>query len=175
VATPHGEALSFFYNTLFAENPSLKEKSIMKSILTIVFFALISTGFAQQKEFNWLLGTWKLKDKNIYERWSLASDGKSFEGLSFRVKEKDTIVTEKIRFMFDGSAFHYMPDVAGPQGEIDFKITTFSSTSFVAENPQHDFPKLIRYAFVRKEGRDYLEAAIEGNGKVIPYNYERLK
>jgi hypothetical protein len=147
----------------------------MRTIFTLALIILASTAHAQQKEFNWLLGTWKLKDKSVYERWTLASDNKSLDGVSFRVQEKDTVVMEKIRFTFDGTAHHYVPDVAGPQGEVDFKITTFSSNSFVAENPKHDFPKIIRYNFVRKNDLDYIEAAIEGNGKVIPYAYERVK
>jgi hypothetical protein len=166
--------LSFFYNTLFDKKIFLQEKS-MKTILKFVLIVLVSTASAQQKEFNWLIGTWKLQDKNVYERWGIAGDKKSLDGLSFRVKEKDTVIMEKIRFTFDGTAYHYMPDVAGPQREVDFTIKVFTSNSFVAENPQHDFPKLIRYTFVRKDDRDYIEAAIEGNGKVIPYKYERVK
>ena len=47
--------------------------------------------------------------------------------------------------------------------------------SFVAENPEHDFPKLIRYKLLKKRDGEFLEAVIEGNGKVIPYRFQRLK
>ena len=136
---------------------------------------LIAGAQAQQKEFSWLIGTWKLKDKNVFETWKNNADGKTLEGYSFRIKEGDTLGMEKIRFTYDGAAYHYMPDVAGPQGEVDFKITKYDVNSFVAENPQHDFPKIIRYNFIRRNNADYIEAAIEGNGKIIPYNYERVK
>jgi hypothetical protein len=148
----------------------------MNKVITIAAILFLTVGAsAQQKEFNWLLGTWKLKDKNVYERWTLADDRKSLEGISYRIKESDTVVMEKIRFTFDGTSYHYRPDVAGPQSEVDFTITSFTSSAFVAENPQHDFPKLIRYNFIRKDERDCIDAAIEGNGKVIPYNFERVK
>lgn len=145
---------------------------------TLLFTALmLSVVFtqAQQKEFNWLVGTWKLKDKNVFETWTISADKKALDGFSFRVKGTDTVAMEKIRFTYDGTSYHYMPDVAGPQGEVDFKISKYDANSFVAENPQHDFPKLIRYSFVRRNDIDVIEAAIEGDGKVIPYVYERVK
>ena len=148
----------------------------MKRILVLTaLILLVVCAQAQQKEFNWLVGTWKLKDKNIFETWKVSPDKKTLDGFSFRVKEGDTLSMEKVRFTYDGTSYHYMPDVEGPQGEVDFKITKYDAKSFVAENPQHDFPKLIRYSFVRKNNVDLIEAAIEGDGKVIPYIYERVK
>jgi hypothetical protein len=147
----------------------------MKSIFLVITIAISVNASAQQKDFSWLLGTWKLKDKNVYEQWTISADKNYLNGHSFRIKEGDTLSMEKIRFMFDGNSYHYMPDVAGPQTEVDFRVTSFSENSFIAENPQHDFPKLIRYNFVRRNDRDYIEAAIEGNGKVIPYSFERIK
>src|SRR5687768_8771187 len=139
----------------------------MKRNLTVIALSLLLTAGAQaqQKEFSWLIGTWKLKDKNVFETWKMSADKKTLEGYSFRVKEGDTLGMEKIRFTYDGASFHYIPDVAGPQGEVDFKITKYDGSSFVAENPQHDFPKAIRYHFIRRNDIDYIEAAIEGNGK----------
>jgi hypothetical protein len=143
------------------------------SIALILF--LVIGAQAQKKEFGWLIGTWKLKDKNIFETWKVGADSKTLEGFSFRIKESDTVAMEKIRFTYDGTSYHYIPEVAGPQDEVDFKITRHDSNSFVAENPQHDFPKVIRYTFIRKSNVDCIEAAIEGDGKVIPYIYERIK
>jgi hypothetical protein len=144
-------------------------------IIALLNFIVIHFSAAQQKEFGWLVGTWKLKDKNIYENWKVASDGKTLEGFSYRVKAADTIAMEQIRFTFEGNTFHYIPDMAGDQGPVDFKISKHNANGFVAENPQHDFPKIIRYQFVKRENKDFIEAAIEGDGKIIPYIFERLK
>lgn len=147
-----------------------------KSIILLGFCVLFShLSTAQKNEFSWLVGTWKLKDKNVFESWKVAKDGKTLEGTSYRVKGADTVVMEEVRFTYDGNVFHYIPDVAGEQGPVDFKITSNEESNFVAENPQHDFPKIIRYNFVRKENRDQIEAFIEGNGKVIPYFFERVR
>src|SRR5688572_20376420 len=119
-------------------------------IIALLNFIIIHFSAAQQKEFGWLRGTWKLKDKNIFETWEVADDGKTMEGSSYRIKGNDTIAMEQIKLTFEGNAFHYIPDVAGDQGAVDFKISKHTTEGFVAENPQHDFPKIIRYQFVRK-------------------------
>lgn len=147
-----------------------------KSILFFtVNMVMALTTQSQQKEFAWLKGTWKLKDKSIYESWNVSSDGKTLEGSSFRIKGTDTVAMEQIRFTHDKEGFHYIPDVPGDQPPVDFKVTQHNAESFVAENPQHDFPKLIRYRYIRKDSKDFIEAAIEGDGKVIPYFFERVK
>jgi hypothetical protein len=144
-------------------------------MLAVCFIVVYTTLNAQQKEFSWLVGTWKVKDKNIFESWTAAKDGKTLEGTAYRMKGPDTLVTEEVRFTYESGSFHYIPDVAGDQGAVDFKITQHNSSGFVAENPQHDFPKLIRYKFIRKENRDMIEASIEGDGQVIPYVFERVR
>lgn len=145
------------------------------SLIMLVTFVAIHTLSAQQNEFGWLTGTWKLKDKNVYEHWKVADDGKTLEGISYGIKNTDTTIMEQILLTYEGGSFHYKPDVAGNQERVDFKISKLTSDSFVAENQLHDFPKVIRYRLVRKEDKDFIEASIEGNGKVIPYLFQRLK
>ncbi len=149
----------------------------MKAPAFTLFLFVLSVNAlnAQSKEFGWLEGTWKLKDKDVYEVWKLADDGKTLEGISYRIRSNDTIVTERIRLVYKNGSFHYVPDVAGDQAPVDFTITSHTSDSFVAENPTHDFPKLIRYQRIRKDQHEFIEAAIEGNGKVIAYLFSRLK
>ena len=84
-------------------------------------------------------------------------------------------VTETIILKYANGSFHYIPDVTGDQPPVDFTITASDDHSFVAENPQHDFPKLIRYRMVRRKSGDILEAQIEGNGKVTAYTFEKIE
>lgn len=147
--------------------------------VNICILMLLTLGYnitnAQSTEFGWLKGTWKLKDKNVYEVWKVGSDGKTLEGTSFRLANNDTLITEEIKLVHKDGSFHYVPDVAGDQPAIDFTITSHTSDSFVAENAAHDFPKLIRYKMINLNEQQLIEAAIEGNGKVIPYTFHRLK
>jgi hypothetical protein len=149
----------------------------MKKSFFISSLCLLLTHFsiAQQKEFGWLVGTWKLKDKNVFEVWKVAADGKELSGFSFRTKTSDTTAMESIRLVYADDSFHYIPDVPGDQPPVDFRITKYDKQSFVAENPLHDFPKIIRYRFTEKENKKFIEATIEGNGKVIPYDFEKVK
>ena len=133
-----------------------------------------SCSCAQHKEFGWLIGTWKLEGKNAYERWK-ESGNNTLQGSAFRVHGSDTTTTEKLRFIREGDIFYYIPDVQGNPAPVNFKITFYDNNSFVAENPHHDFPKLIRYRFIPGDSQDRIEASIEGDGKVIPFHYERVK
>jgi hypothetical protein len=147
--------------------------------LLSVFLLIAHQGAAQNvKDFQWLVGTWKILDKNpdrvSYEVWKEAGNN-MLTGISYNVKNADTLVTEEIKLLRKGSSVYYTPDVAGPQGEVEFKITSYDANSFVAENPAHDFPKKIRYHRVTKQQEERLEATIEGGGKSIYYTFVRVR
>ncbi|MGC4022498.1 MAG: DUF6265 family protein [Cyclobacteriaceae bacterium] len=139
--------------------------------LLIIVFAFIATGsFAQQKEFSWLLGTWKEEGKQAFEVWKNGNGFLSAE--SFKMDGDKKIVTEEIKLIKKGNDFYYVPDVAGPQGAVEFKITSFDKNSFVAENPQHDFPKMIAY---RKTDDTHIKASIGDGSKTIDYLLTKVK
>src|SRR6187402_305603 len=111
----------------------------MKILFSILCLTLTFPVVAQQKEFPWLAGRWKIQDKNEFEEWSAARDHKSLHGISYRVNGTDTTTTEEIKIIFQDDAFFYVPDVAGSQEPVKFKITKHDVKSFTAENPDHDF------------------------------------
>ena len=98
----------------------------MKKITTALLLLLPLAGFSQVKEFGWLTGTWKIKNKETYEVWKISSDKKILEGLSYKVKGADTVVTEKLKIKQEKNSFYYVPDIAGDQPEVNFKITSFN-------------------------------------------------
>ena len=126
--------------------------------------------FGQQKEFNWLIGTWQ-EDENSFEVWK--EEGSFLAGSSYKIdKSGNKTVTEEIKLIKRGSDFYYVPDVAGTQGPIEFKITSFDQNSFTAENPEHDFPKKIMY---KKINEKQLDATISGGNKSISYSFKKAK
>ncbi|MEO7991273.1 MAG: hypothetical protein ABI663_17110 [Chryseolinea sp.] len=143
--------------------------------LFILFLIGWQQSQAQQKEFGWLVGKWKLTEKNIFEEWRVSTDKKTLEGLSYRIKEGDTTVMEKLLIKFEQPFFFYISNVPENPAPVKFKITQYNADKFLAENPEHDFPKAIRYKLIRKNNQDFIEASIEGDEKVIPYNFIRLK
>lgn len=144
----------------------------MKKLIIILLITIPSLSFSQTKEFGWLAGTWKIKNKSTFEVWKVSSDKKIMEGISYRVKGADTVVTEKLRIRKQNDVFYYSSDIAGDQPEIDFKITTHGANGFSSENPQHDFPKIIRYQLLSPTS---MKAEIAGDGPVIPFVFDKIK
>lgn len=148
---------------------------VRSCFLYFLLFFSCSQAWAQLKEFEWLVGSWKRQNKSSYEVWKVASDGKSLVGKSFKVLEQDTVFLEDITIVFKEGSYYYVPDVAGKQGPVYFKVSTYHNFGFEATNPDHDFPKVIRYELIRNEDRTLLHAAIEGNGKTIPFSFEKME
>lgn len=144
----------------------------MKALLVLILLSAPLIGLAQAKEFGWLAGTWKIKNKETYEVWKTSTDALGLEGVSYRIKGADTVVTEKLKIKKQNTTFYYVPDVAGDQPEVYFKIVRFDASGFTAENPEHDFPKIIRYQLVSPTS---IRADIEGNGKIIPFVFDKVK
>jgi hypothetical protein len=81
------------------------------------------------------------------------------------LKGTDTVFTEKLQLIIKDNSVFYVADVPGNNGLVYFKLTTVTDTSFVCENPAHDFPKKIAYTLTRGK----LNATVSGNGKAIDY------
>jgi hypothetical protein len=150
-------------------------QNVRKQMKTVRIFLLLLAcplvGFTQA-DFSWLEGSWKLQGKNVYEIWE-KKEG-VLKGKSFKVSATDTTLLEKITLRERNGVFYYVPDVKENNGEVEFKMTSITADGFVAENPAHDFPKLIRYTIVRKENTQTINASIEGNGKVIRYTFDKV-
>jgi len=148
----------------------------MKSFLAIAFLSTlsISEAISQARIVEWLSGTWKLSGKDIYEVWTVNPNGE-LDGYSFKVTATDTVVTENISLKFVDGSYHYIADVAGDQEPVDFVLTTIEENGFMAENPLHDFPKLICYRYEVTSNGPILDAKIEGDGKVIQYRFYKIE
>jgi hypothetical protein len=149
----------------------------MKHILGFLALTCIalSSLHAQQKEFGWLVGKWELIGKPVYEVWRAHADGATLIGISYKVQGTDTIIIEKIQLKKVRNEFFYVPDVSENKTPILFKITKQSADGFTAENPLHDFPKVIRYQLLKRGNSEFIDAVIEGNGKKIPYNFKKVE
>jgi len=137
---------------------------------SILFTALLLSGCGDKKKdkqetvsrFNWLSGKWAMKESDgmVTEQWKNSSDS-LMEGKSDFIKGDSVIPFENIRLFRRGNDFYYEARAAGQNNEqpVEFKLTSFSDTGFVAENPQHDFPKRITYKLVNK---DSIHAFVDG-------------
>jgi hypothetical protein len=143
----------------------------MKKSIGVLLFLIPVMGFSQEKEFGWLIGTWKIKGKNSYEVWKTSHDRSMLLGKSFDIRGADSVTLEHVKFRKEKGSFYYQVEHGGAL-MVPFKVTSFDGKKFVAENPKHDFPKIIRYE-LQNDGS--MNAEIEGDGKVIPYYFERVR
>lgn len=129
--------------------------------------------------FIWLNGEWAMKESEatVTEQWKTINDS-LMEGSSDVVKGDTVIPFETIRLFRRANEFYYEAKATGQNNEqpVEFKLTSFSDSGFVAENPQHDFPKRITYKLVNK---DSIHAVVDGGpqqpDKKSDFFYSRTK
>jgi hypothetical protein len=131
------------------------------------------------KQFNWLNGSWMMKEKDgiVTEDWKHVNDS-LMEGSSDFLKGDSTIPFEKIKLFRRSDDFYYEAKAAGQNNEqpVEFKLTAFSDTGFVAENPKHDFPKRITYRLVNKDSiHAFVDGGATGSDKRSDFYYFKLK
>ena len=159
----------------------------MKKIIKTVLLFFIISGFIVNKEyenkmqsFQWMVGSWTMKTKNgaIMETWVSINDS-TLGGESIMVKNTGgTQQLENTRLIYRNKEYFYCSVAHGQNNEEEtkFKITSFSESGFVSENPAHDFPKRITYQLINK---DSLHAFIDGGpsmpDKKSDFYYSRNK
>ena len=155
----------------------------MKTKLILATVSILMIGSWTQrkseiKKLEWLLGTWVTKTPkgSLYETWTRKSNTE-FQGKSYYLKEKDTILFESVRLVERDSKIHYIVTVKKHNNElpVDFVSKEIKDpTSLVFENPLHDFPQAISY---KKMGKDSLMAEISGtmNGRLAKQAFPMKK
>ncbi len=126
-----------------------------------------------------LAGTWKMETPkgSIYEQWN-RQDSYKLSGKSYKLKNTDTMVLEKIELTFNSGNIFYTPSVSDQNNQrpIPFQLVSASNNKFTFENKEHDYPQRIIYHLVSK---DSVHARIEGikNGKEMgsDFFYKRVQ
>jgi hypothetical protein len=114
---------------------------------TVVFFIiLICISCSKEKSSQYptfLIGNWERlyekEGKKTFEIWNA-----DFKGLGFTLKEKDTVFKEILSIVTINDTLTLKVEGVNPTPTL-FKITHQTDTSFVSENPTHDFPTKIEY------------------------------
>lgn len=100
------------------------------------------------KKAEWLIGTWEnnTSKDTIYETWKKNNDNE-LSGMSYIIKDKDTIVYENIQLVQEKDKLVYIPIVKNQNGGLPVRFTAkmVSENHMVFENLQHDFPQIISY------------------------------
>ena len=137
-------------------------------LITIIFISCCTTETKPKKP-DFLLGKWiRTNDKlgNItYEIWN-----NNFTGLGITLKEKDTTFKEILSIVSINDTLTLKVEGVNETPTL-FKFTSQTDTSFVAENPTHDFPTKIKYWLDNKSLKAYVSKKDFG----IEFVFEKIK
>lgn len=152
--------------------------SIATTVLLLSF--CIKEKVLNVKVFSWLEGSWVMKTKRgaIIESWKAGNEN-LMQGNSKMVNATgEDRVMETLELIYGDGNYYYVSAVIGQNNgqTVKFKISSYNEKNFVAENPEHDFPKRITYNLINK---DSIHAFIDGGpsmpDKKSDFNYSRVK
>lgn len=132
--------------------------------------------FHDLSNFKWLIGQWEgIQGPGVYhEEWEKVNDNE-FNGKAYLIKKGEISNPEKLKLHSDERGIYYTADVSHNPKPVSFELTSQNETTFVFENPQHDFPQKITY---EKKENDLLLASIEatnnGKTKKIEFNLKKI-
>lgn len=145
---------------------SKKQYIFQPSLLILTCLCLVVPSGKLSKA-AWLTGTWKHISTGgaIYENWKKESEN-TLVGMSYTVKEGDTIVFETIQLTEKNDSLLYIPKVKYQNDEqpVIFTATIITNEKMVFRNDQHDFPQIISYTKITK---DSMVAEISGSAEGI--------
>ncbi|MCX2451507.1 DUF6265 family protein [Pedobacter sp. PLR] len=152
----------------------------LKLLLFIPAFLIINTACAQVnipqkfKKLEWLTGKWKRTNPKAgesgHEIWAKSGPLKLI-GKGVTLKGTTPTFIENLEFSVKGKDIYYIVMMEGDEQPTYFKLTSLAADGFTCENPEHDFPKKIRY---KRTGKN-MKAVISGGGKTIDFDFIKDK
>lgn len=128
----------------------------------------------KHESFDWLVGKWKRlsnnNEKKTFENWKKETN-KKFLGHGFIMKGLDTIWQEKMILSKLDSSWVLAIKTPGNSDFVAFKLTECEANSFTVENPNHDFPKKIKYWKTKEK----LNALVSGTENELNFEFERIE
>ena len=134
----------------------------MKKSITFVILSLIVASFVSCKEeipikkvtladVNWIIGQWQTNPKVEVEVWSFKEDKYTASGLI--VNEERPRVTELMNISDKNGVLVYSVLSYGQNDNlyVDFALSNNMPKDLIFTNPNHDFPKSIRYTLVDEQ------------------------
>lgn len=143
----------------------------MKNGLTLFILFITAIASAQSGIPDFLQGTWKMENKEIYEHWDKPNES-ALKGFSYSLKDGKMTVSEYLEITDINKEINYKATVLNQnQGkEVKFKLTLKDST-YTFENPDHDFPKKIVYQ--KLNDKEIFVLISDGSRKEYSYKMQR--
>jgi hypothetical protein len=133
--------------------------------------------FEEVYKAHWLLGEWQKEDSLgvLKEIWTQKDDS-TYSGLSYYIKEKDTIHREKIELMQNKEALIYTTIIEGQNGNnpLLLQLTKDTDSLLVFENPKNEHPQKIEYKLVNAKNVICTITGIQNGKRLIDeYNFSK--
>lgn len=141
--------MSYRYPTMFA--------ALAMSLCQVTARAEDCVSLAQM---DWVVGDWRSEVETTLftEHWRRMDDGSLHgEAESRSTETGEVFISEKLRLEERSGRLTYVADVSTNDQEILFPLVGCDGDSVIFENPEHDFPKRIRYL---RNGPDEISAHI---------------
>ncbi len=141
-------------------------------LISSIILTSFSEAFTQSGLPGFLPGTWKAENSETYEHWDKLNDN-SFKGLMYKMKDGEMVVTEYLDLKISNGKVIYTATVLNQNNGkgVDFKLNQTSGI-FSFENPDHDFPKFIRYQLL-SENR--MTVTVGTNERNFSINFQKVK
>jgi uncharacterized protein YciI len=139
----------------------------LKLLVCLIGIVCCINMYGQSDLPTFMAGTWKMENKEIYEHWDILND-QSMKGFSYSSLNNKMKISEYIDITKTNKGITYSASVINQnKGKgIVFKMQK-SDSSFIFENPKHDFPKKIIY---KKIDNDHIQVVLtDGKEKNISY------
>jgi hypothetical protein len=143
----------------------------MKYILTLLILFITDLTFAQSSFPNFLQGTWKIENKEVYEHWDKLNENR-LKGFSYKLKNGKLMISEYLDITKVNKEVIYTATVLNQnEGKgIHFTLTKADS-AFAFENLKHDFPKKIVYKRLN-DSEIYVQVS-DGKQKGFAYKLQK--
>lgn len=158
--------------TLFISScGNFKEEKVQESA------PIVTQSYDVIAKYNWLVGTWQniSQEGLAVEKWEAVNDS-TFIGSSYFVVGKDTVSAEKLTLEQKGKELFYVPIVKQNNNmPVYFKMTSFTETGVVFENPKHDFPQKITYNRITPDSMvAEISGTVEGKQQAQQFAMKRV-
>jgi hypothetical protein len=151
--------------------------------LFVASFVLISFAAKHSeksiKQFDWLKGSWTMKKKNggaVMENWQGSNDSTlTGESLNFSVTGASRVM-ETLQLVLRKGTYYYISAVKDQNNSqpVTFTIISNIENGFVAENPEHDFPKRITYNLINKDSSHaFIDGGTSMPDKKVNFYYSK--
>jgi hypothetical protein len=148
----------------------------MKPLIGLFAFILLinTTKNTKINDLHFLVGTWKVENKESYEVWKINKD-QSLEGNSYKIKPGSRQIEEYFSLKSVERKIIYTAKVLNQNNgqSIDFPMNVLVKNKFSFENLSHDFPKKIQYT--KLNDTTLFIAVLGGNDKGFSYKMFKQK